>query len=107
MSKEFCRVCQKRSGCTKICNELELYLKTDTEVEGKELLLSDDYIGEEFDESYGLNNLATPPLDGLIIKMYFKERLTQAKIAKKTRCHHSYVTHCVKKYGALLNKKKA
>ncbi len=106
MPKEFCRVCQERAGCTKICNELELHLKKDIEIEGKELLLSPDYIDEEFDESKSLKNLASPPLNEIIIKMYFKERMSQAKIAKKLRCHHSYVTQCVQKYLRLLNQKK-
>ena len=91
MSKEFCRICDKRSKCVKICQELEIALRKDVEIENKELLLSDDYIAEEFDESYSLKNLSTPKLKNVIIKMYFIERKTPAYIVKKLRCSRQFV----------------
>ena len=107
MSKDFCRICGKKPNCVKICNELEIHLKKGIEIEGQEQLLSNDYIDIEFDQSYLLKNIATPPLDETIINMFFKGRMKQSKIANKLRCHHSYVTKCINKYGVLLNQKKA
>ncbi len=107
MSDKFCKACEKKQGCVKICKDLESYLKKGIEINNPELLISNDYIDEEFDQSYSLKNLLHAPRDEVIIKMYFIERVKKAQIAKKLRCSPSIVTRCVQKYERILNPQKA
>lgn len=91
---KLCKNCELRNSCKKLCDEAEKYVKQD--YVGKNHI---EYVPAEamkdIPDQEWPTGLSTPEV---IIQYFFKERMTQAEIAKKLKISRQCVSRNIKKY---------
>jgi DNA-directed RNA polymerase specialized sigma subunit len=99
MDNKYCRECDKKNSCKKLCKKLEEHLAETVEVKRRE-----EWLTEMEEDHLNTNKTWPSTLSSAeaIIRIYFIEHKSPKEIAKMLKVSRQYVSQVLKKYKPIL-----